>query len=54
MARKRNPISDEEQRKRFEKAVREAGVDVSDKTLERIVRRIAKPTPKPAKSPRKR
>ena len=46
---KRKPISKEEQRRRFEQAAREAGADTRDKTLERIVRQIAKPSPKPAK-----
>jgi hypothetical protein len=54
MTRKRKPISKEEQRRRFEEAAREAGVDTSDATLERIVRQIAKPSPKPDKAPRKK
>ena len=39
----RKPISKAEQSRRFEEAAREAGVDASDDTLERIVRQIAKP-----------
>ena len=55
MARKRKPIPQKEQSKRFEEAAREAGVDTSPKTLERIIRQIAKtpPMPKP-KAPRKK
>jgi hypothetical protein len=54
MKRKRKPISQEEQSRRFEEAAHEAGVDTSDEALERIVRQIAKPSPKPAKPPRKK
>lgn len=54
MAKKRKPVSKEEQRRRFEEAAREAGVDTSDVTLERIVRQIAKPAPKPVKATKKR
>ena len=54
MSRKRKPISQEEQSRRFEEAAREAGVDTSDETLERLVRQVVKPAPKPAKSPRKK
>jgi hypothetical protein len=46
---KHKPISKEEQRRRSEQASREAGGDTRDKSLERVVRQIAKPTPKPAK-----
>jgi hypothetical protein len=46
MARKRKPVSQEEQSRRFEEAAREAGVDASPETLERIVRQIAKKPPK--------
>jgi hypothetical protein len=45
MARKPK-ISPEEQRRRFEEAAREAGVDERPETLERIVRKIAE-TPNP-------
>jgi len=54
MTRKRKPISQEEQSRRFEQAAREAGVDTSDETLERLVRQVVKPSPKPAKAPRKK
>ena len=43
MSRKRKPISQEEQSRRFEEAAREAGADTSDEVLERIVRQIAEP-----------
>jgi hypothetical protein len=53
MKRKRKPISQAEQSRRFLEAAREAGVDTSPDTLERIVRKIAA---KPAKkeTPKKR
>ena len=54
VARKQKPISQEEQSRRFEEAAREAGVDTSDETLERLARQVVKPAPKPAKSPRKK
>lgn len=41
--RKRKPLSPAEQSQRFIEAAREAGVDTSDETLERIVRQIARP-----------
>ena len=48
MGKKRKPLTPEEQSKRFEEAARDAGVDTSDETLERIVRKIAKtPQKKP-------
>jgi len=47
---KRKPISKTEQRRRFEQAAREAGVDTSPGTLEHIVRQIAKAPPNPTKS----
>ena len=55
MPRKRKPISQAEQSRRFEEVAREAGVDTRPETLERIIRRIAKtpPMPKP-KAPRKK
>jgi hypothetical protein len=53
MKRKRKPISQAEQSRRFEEAAREAGVDASDATLKRIVRQAAKKpeTRKPRRKP---
>jgi hypothetical protein len=41
MKRKPKRLTQAEQSRRFIKAAREAGVDTGDKTLERIVRKIA-------------
>ena len=46
--RKKKPISQAEQSRRFLQAAREAGVDEkeADKTLERVIREIRPPKPK--------
>ena len=57
MARKRKPITQEEQSRRFEEAAREAGVSVDNDTLAEIVRQIGKAVAKkqkPIKSPGKK
>jgi hypothetical protein len=51
MKRKREPVSQEEQSRRFIEAAQKAGVEAADDTLERIVRRIAKAPPPKAKKP---
>jgi hypothetical protein len=47
MARKRKPISQAEQSRRFLQAAREAGVDErqADKTLEKVIREIRQKKP---------
>ena len=55
MAKKRKPISQEEQSRRFIEAAKEMGVDdEAAHALVRIVREIAKQSPKPKKAPRKK
>jgi hypothetical protein len=48
MARKPK-LTQAEQSKRFLEAARELGVEADDKTLERIVRKVATKKPKPPK-----
>jgi hypothetical protein len=48
MKRKRKPISQAEQARRFEEAARGAGVDTSDETLKRIIRKVARQPQKKA------
>jgi hypothetical protein len=43
MKRKRKPISQAEQSRRFLEAARAAGVDADPEALERIVRKVARP-----------
>jgi hypothetical protein len=53
MKRKKKPISQAEQSRRFLDAARKAGVDTSPEALERIVRKIAPKKPK-AQPPKRR
>jgi hypothetical protein len=46
---RKKPISQAEQSRRFLEAAREAGVDTRDQTLARIVRKISKTPAKKAK-----
>ena len=53
-SKRKQPVSQEEQSRRFIEAEQEAGVDADDATLKRIVRKIAKVPPKQAAKPKKK